>query len=554
MQPNQFKKTNNPVATFGENSQSVRDLQTQLNSQGANLAVDGMFGTKTQAAQGQFAPAGEPVVAPELEPELPVSSFVAPTGQIEDRETLRLRRDQERLLNRKQKSDDEIRRDTLRQFQGQIDATNSIFADELGRAQVAGRGRLGSQTAMSARRGLIGSDFGESQIQGRENENEQVFQGIENARNAKVQFLLGQARTDASAAILAKNQAFSEGLDARLAFRNEAESRKTNNTTKAVRSILNQGFDIGQLQKGELQQLASFYGISTDDITNNFADGKRAFDVEKAQADFKSKEQKLGLAEIQAGIDSGKFIKLAEGNSLVNTETGEIIKNQKTRAVSSGGGTGGGTTYTEGEYAGVIDTILGSGSFTKQQRSDVINSINKGEDPSTVIKNQAIKILGTEGTALRKSIKARETFNALGENLEKFYELGGSTNLVKGTFEEMNQKFGEVDNPELRILATQIQKNLMGYRNAISGTAYSEQEGRDIQNVFPGINKSEELNNAIVRGNLINFDSEIDAMFIQAIGSTAYEQVKSLQSANIIPDEVVNVTPEQQRLRDKYQY
>ena len=345
MNPNQFTQTNNPVATFGENSQSVRDLQTQLNSQGANLKVDGLFGEKTRAAQGQFASAGEPVVASELEPELPVSSFVAPTGQIEDRETLRLRRDQERLLNRRQKSDDEIRRDTLRQFQGQIDATNNIFADELGRAKLAGSGRLGSQTAMSARRGLLGSDFGESQIQGRENENEQVFQGIENARNAKVQFLLGQARTDASAAILAKNQALSGNLDARLAFRNEAESRKTNNTTKAVRSILNQGFDIGQLQKGELQQLASFYGISTEDITNNFADEKRAFDAEQ----LAPQGEQFTLGEGQNRFDAAGNL-IASGGIKVSSEPASI---QEYRLAQSEGYDGTFTDFNKKQSSGL---------------------------------------------------------------------------------------------------------------------------------------------------------------------------------------------------------
>ena len=45
-----FTQTNNPTPTFGEESQSVLELQKQLNAQGANLAEDSKFGPKTQAA------------------------------------------------------------------------------------------------------------------------------------------------------------------------------------------------------------------------------------------------------------------------------------------------------------------------------------------------------------------------------------------------------------------------------------------------------------------------------------------------------------------------
>lgn len=79
-------------------------------------------------------------------------------------------------------------------------------------------------------------------------------------------------------------------------------------------------------------------------------------------------------------------------------------------------------------------------------------------------------------------------------------------------------------------IATQIQAQLQVYRNAVSGTAYSEQEGKDIASIFPGINKSEGLNKAIISGRLAAFDSVIDNTYRNILGS-AYDSIKVVSPA-----------------------
>lgn len=49
-----YKQTNNTVATYGEKSNSVADLQKKLNTMGANLSVDSMYGPKTQEAYNKY--------------------------------------------------------------------------------------------------------------------------------------------------------------------------------------------------------------------------------------------------------------------------------------------------------------------------------------------------------------------------------------------------------------------------------------------------------------------------------------------------------------------
>lgn len=183
------------------------------------------------------------------------------------------------------------------------------------------------------------------------------------------------------------------------------------------------------------------------------------------------------------------------------------------------------------QYSGALSTILGSSKFTKEQKATVINSVNKGEDPFSVIKNQAKNIMGqTESTNVTKLEVARDTLSDIGNQLAQFYANGGKTSIFSGNFEKVINKLGSVSDPKLVALATQIQGNLQIYRNAISGTAYSAQEGKDISSIFPGINKSESLNKAILSGRSTLFDSVIDSTYRTVLGKT-YDELKKSQTS-----------------------
>ena len=540
MNPNQFKKTNNPIATFGENSQSVRDLQTQLNSQGANLQVDGMFGPLTQAAQDQYqgSSSGTPAGQPVLEPEVPVSSFSAPTGSFQSSGVTNAQNAQEDYLNSLQEpNEDQIRRNTLRQFQGQIDSVNSIYADELRRAQVAGRGRLGSQTAMSSRRGLLGSDFGESQIQGQEDSNEEVFKSIENERLAKVNFLMGKAQEDASAQIAQKRQAFVEGLDSRLAFYNDRDSRKANNTSAAVRNLLAQGVDVSELRDNELNQLANYYGISADDIKNGFASEKGIFEAEQAAADFESRKGELELEKIEADIASGKLIKLSEGNILYNTETGESFKNPKTFK-PSGGNSGSIEGLTTGNVN--MDSLSTAASFlapkfgSKFQQDSFTSQVKALQNAGDVqglkefIQSSAIDTIRDAGTRA-KMIERNQLVDGLGrvsDLLDAYAEGGGDTGLLIGKRQKVSESLGRVGSEELASIGNQILFMVDELGKSQSGAALNANEEKLYKSLFPGVNKTGELNTAKISSLTTSLQSGIDNVIAGQIGSAGLQAIQ----------------------------
>lgn len=193
------------------------------------------------------------------------------------------------------------------------------------------------------------------------------------------------------------------------------------------------------------------------------------------------------------------------------------------------------TNINAGQYSQALSVILGSGKFTKDQKASVVSAINSGEDPAAVIRNQAKNIMGqTLATALDKNEQTRDAMIELDKNLKDFYSSGGETGIFKGNFEKVANKLGQVKDPLLVDLAVQVAASLQKYRNAISGTAYSEQEGKDIASIFPGINKGELLNSTIVKARLKTINSDIDSSYRNTLGS-AYDALKPKPPLSVNP-------------------
>jgi len=188
---------------------------------------------------------------------------------------------------------------------------------------------------------------------------------------------------------------------------------------------------------------------------------------------------------------------------------------------------GGITNPNAAQYSSLIQTVLGSTNFTKENKKSFITAVNNGEDPFTVIKNQARNILGTEGKDVIKLESALNAMNDLDTQLKEFYARGGDSGIFKGNFEKVLNKLGTVNDPRLVEIAVNIGTSLQKYRNAISGTAYSEQEGRDIASIFPGITKGEVLNNTIIRARKSNMESDIDSAYRSVLGNS-YDTIKNL--------------------------
>lgn len=277
---------------------------------------------------------------------------------------------------------------------------------------------------------------------------------------------------------------------------------------------------------------ASAQGAPSD-VVNAAAEAQTPLEASKILGKYSGDYLKYEMLKEQIKTEKLQQTKLAADTNRVNAEIRKINNDIKNSGISPV------TNPVANAFSGALNVILGSDKFTKEQKQSIINAVNSGVNPVSVIKNQAKNIMGqTEATALAKLETARNQMLAVDSAIKQYYANGGSTDIFKGNLEKTINRLGDVKDPKLVGIAVKIQTSLQAYRNAISGTAYSEQEGRDIANIFPGINKTEGLNTAIINARLEMFDSTIDSEYRNVLGSS-YDEIKtyeqSLQSNPVTP-------------------
>jgi len=167
-------------------------------------------------------------------------------------------------------NEQEIRDRKMREIQAEIDAQNQIYAEKLKQARVAGQGRLGETTAIQARRGLIGSDFGASQTEATRQLNTGIEADIEAQRNAAVQSIMTKARDNAVAEIEARKQAKEEGYKNYIDYLKSSGERKVSNTKKLVGLMFANNQDPSLLDSASITEIAKGYGITPQDVINEY--------------------------------------------------------------------------------------------------------------------------------------------------------------------------------------------------------------------------------------------------------------------------------------------
>lgn len=234
-------------------------------------------------------------------------------------------------------------------------------------------------------------------------------------------------------------------------------------------------------------------------------------------------------AEIKRANLANTYSQIAERNasSVGVSSSGTVYKKDASGNVVKD--TQGNPVLDDSPKARALQTILGSSKFSKEQKADVVRAINGGEDPAVVIKNQAKNIMGqTLATDLDKTETARTQLVAINDLLKTYYANGGSTSLFTGKYEQVVNKLGQVKNPKLVEISTEIALAMQEYRLAVTGTAASIQEDARIDNVFPGIKSSKGLNEARLNATLKSFDQKIDSKYRNTLGS-AYDELKKAE-------------------------
>jgi hypothetical protein len=161
-------------------------------------------------------------------------------------------------------------------LQAEIDATNQVYGEKLRQANIAGTSRLGQNAAISARRGLLGSDFGAAANDTVTNDNNQIYSGIGAEQAAAVAAITDKGNNLAQTEIANKNAARQQGAEEYIKFLGEQTTRQNTRAQQGAQHALQAGIDLSTLSPDDLQKVASSYGVTPNQLISNYVATRNA--------------------------------------------------------------------------------------------------------------------------------------------------------------------------------------------------------------------------------------------------------------------------------------
>lgn len=132
-------------------------------------------------------------------------------------------------------------KDTLAQYQAQIDALNSIYADRLNQSRIQGQGRIESRQFAQGRAGQIGSGTGEAGINAVQTANTAIENSIRAEQAAAIADVYAKVKTGAADLVAQKTKAKQESATALLAHLNDLPNVRAKNVATTVAALIARG-------------------------------------------------------------------------------------------------------------------------------------------------------------------------------------------------------------------------------------------------------------------------------------------------------------------------
>jgi hypothetical protein len=226
-----------------------------------------------------------------------------------------------------------IRSNTQARFQAEVDALNRVYAEKKAQAAIQGEGRLGQGTAINARRGLIGSDFGNAQNAKIADQNMQVQNDIQDELSMKIAGINSKIASSVAEEFAAKQAARQQGAQQYIDFLKGAAQRKDDRTTTAVGSLVGNGITPDE---SVFANMASQLGTTVDDVKLKYNAAKSAYDAKNVTTQPKAQEVSAGAALVDpvtgrviyqgtSNVANDKPVSLSPGEILVDPATGKAI-------------------------------------------------------------------------------------------------------------------------------------------------------------------------------------------------------------------------------------
>jgi hypothetical protein len=213
--------------------------------------------------------------------------------------------------------ENKIKRDVMREYRGQIDAIESVYADIIKGENVQGEDRLGQNRAVLNAQGLIGSGRGMASQEKVVDANQDIINSYQKEKGLKIAQLFTDISNKSIQRIKDEREAKKQGLDTYLESIKFKDERKTKEIQAAMAGLFNNQITLDDLTDEEKDTLATTLGVSKTDLAQKYKEYETA------------------------NTEKPEFFNLSEGQSRysVDPKTGEVVevaKKGKTYAPKDG--------------------------------------------------------------------------------------------------------------------------------------------------------------------------------------------------------------------------
>ena len=463
------------------------------------------------------------------------------------------------------KEQETIRSDIRSRMQNQIDAIEQAYGRLIGRAEEAGTEAEARQRAISSRAGLLGSLRGEAQKEKVKEITKGQVEAYEDERTIKVNVVLGNIEQAAIDKIEAETAKAEGNMEKYLLYQEKAQTDARTNMAGLAESGIS--LDRLKLAAKEDGETGDFYAQLLEDTGWSDLQFDAMYNLampedEQIKYDYTWKGDNL----IAIGIDpaTGKLTKqsytaeelgIPSGTDIdfiTNENTGEMFwydkndptnddgtlkttsmgKMKEVKATGFDEATDEEWGYLRSAFKNATSDAPGTQEARDVARFNELMASGDTIGAKEYIVKRAIETAGqsAQDAANGRSSGAKALLSIKAEMAE-YIDNGGDMNIFEGTKDAVSRKIDQVENKDLRKLASKMNLALIDYRASVTGAQFSDKENQQYKNVYPDIMNSFDVNEAQIDALIEVFTLNQKSFLESRIGETTYDRVFGGESA-----------------------
>lgn len=190
------------------------------------------------------------------------------------------------------------------------------------------------------------------------------------------------------------------------------------------------------------------------------------------------------------------------------------------------------TSPTAGGYYSALNNVLAIKDSTPEKSKLALKTLtgylsdgNEAQAREYLQQLALGSLSGTDRSDAMKRTQSINSLNAIKERLTAYAEKYGDTNILKGSFQNIQQSLGAAGNPDAAKLNTELTKLLQEARVQTTGAAWGKQEDKEYNKVNASLKNTSRLNMSIIDANLDILNRNNASAIQWVVGKDTYDQI-----------------------------